>query len=674
MNEQHVIASAAKLSDWLAAAQSLIVQRFPAYGQSLEAGPLKARLRYRWVRWPFLLLIAWSHLAFAETVFPGLDWERETNVLSPETVRGVDALLHTLDTTALMVVKDGRVIYEYGDVTRLSYLASTRKSVLSMLYGPYIADGKIRLEATLKDLEMSDVGGLLPIEERAKVTDLITARSGVYHPAAYPGDLLSIAPKRGSKEPGTYWLYSNWDFDAAGAVFERMTGKNIFDALRDDLAIPIGMQDFDRKRQQKSGDLTRSQYPAYVMVLSTRDMARLGCLMLRQGKWRDRQIIPAEWVSRSTSVRTPLEELQPAEARAGPLGYGYLWWVWDGPFATGPYKGAYSACGAHGQYITVLPALDMVVAHKTWPTGDVSQSEYLRLLDLLTGKQPASTAELAVWEHAPVVYDSYVGQYRISRGLMLGTQVILELLKANKSTTSIIAAASCLIALLLLRKANFRKRCLIIASAVTVLGLFFCLGALALSHLVKPVPSLLGIGREASRLYVSGSRQAKTGEVDFNIKLQPTSEGSFLINGTGLPVTFYRDGHGKVSGLMAKTDGKHEVSFEKFSDKPPASRPVPKPRISIKLDPRIYDAYAGQYDLPGKTSLTIKRDGDALICQIAGRFPEEVFPESETAFFETMENEQLIFVKNESGEVTGVIINEDGYPSQTGKKVNTAKN
>lgn len=644
-----------------------------------ESDPLKAQLRYRWACWPLLLLLGGTHLTFAEAVFPGLDWGRETNVLSPETVRGVDALLHTLDTTALMVVKDGRVVYEYGDVTRLSYLASTRKSVLSMLYGRYVAEGKIRLEATLKDLEMSDVGGLLPIEERAKVIDLITARSGVYHPAAYPGDLLSIAPKRGSKEPGTYWLYSNWDFDAAGAVFERMTGKNIFDALRDDLAIPIGMQDFDRKRQQKSGDLTRSQYPAYVMVLSTRDMARLGYLMLRQGKWCDRQIIPAEWVSRSTSVRTPLEEMQPAEARAGPCGYGYLWWVWDGPFATGPYRGAYSACGSYGQYITVLPALNVVVAHKTWPTGNVNQSQYLRLLDLLTGKQPASTAELSLWERAPGLYDSYVGQYRISRGLTLGTQVILELLKGNKPATGIMVAAACLIASLLLRKTSWRKRCLIITSTVAVVGLFFCLVALALSHLVKPAPSLLSIGREGSQLLVTASRQEKSRQTEFKIKLQPMSERSFLINGTGLPGIFYRDGHGKVSGLMAKIDGKHKVAYEKFSDEPPANRPVQKSRVPIKLDSRVYDSYAGQYafasgaDLLGENSLTIKRDGDALICQVAGRFSEEIFPESETTFFNTMENGELTFVKNDRGEVTGVIADEDGE-TKTGKKVDTAKN
>jgi len=179
----------------------------------------------------------------------------------------------------------------------------------------------------------------------------------------------------------------------ADAIFEQMTGKDVYDALRDDLAIPIGMQDFKRKVQYQLV-LPRSQYPFKHMVLSTRDMARLGLLMLRQGQWRGRQIIPAEWVSRSTRVRTPSTEMQDSD-----LGYGYLWWVWED--ASGPYHGAYTATGSFGQFITVLPALDMVVAHKTLPTGNVKAGRYLRLLDLLTGKQPASKDELASWAGSP---------------------------------------------------------------------------------------------------------------------------------------------------------------------------------------------------------------------------------------------------------------------------------
>jgi CubicO group peptidase (beta-lactamase class C family) len=337
--------------------------------------------------------------------FPGAIWEYDNAGLSPKVVREVKAFVHTLDTTGLMVVKAGKVVYEYGDVSEPSYLASARKSVLSMLYGSYVANGKIRLDRTLKDLGMSDVGGLLPIEERAKVIDLITARSGVYHPASNSGDLLEFAPQRGSRKPGSYWLYSNWDFNAAGAAFERMTGKDIYDALRDDLAIPIGMQDFNREQQKKDEMPERSQYPSYPMWLSTRDMARLGYLMLRKGQWQDRRLIPAEWVRCSTKVLTPIAEMHPETIQSGPFGFGYMWWVWDGPFASGPYQCAYTAAGAHGQWISVLPALDMVVVHKafwssTGPRHSVDKPDYYRLLDLLTGKRPASEEELHRWKEA----------------------------------------------------------------------------------------------------------------------------------------------------------------------------------------------------------------------------------------------------------------------------------
>lgn len=339
-------------------------------------------------------------------IFPGANWEYDKAGLSSNVITEVDSFVHTLDTTGLMVVKGGKVVYEYGNVAEPSYLASARKSVLSMLYGPYVANGTIRLDATLKDLGMTDVGGLLPIETQARIIDLITARSGVYHLASNDGDLLEYAPKRGSEKPGSYWLYSNWDFNAAGAVFERTTGKDIYDALRDDLAIPIGMQDFDRQQQQKDEKPERSLYPSYPMWLSTRDEARLGYLMLRNGRWQDHQIIPADWVKRSTRVTTPISEMHPGFMQSGPFGFGYMWWVWDGEFASGPYEGAYTASGAHGQWITILPARDMVVVHTaSWsstggPRHSVDRPDYYRLLDLLTGKRPASEEELRKWKAA----------------------------------------------------------------------------------------------------------------------------------------------------------------------------------------------------------------------------------------------------------------------------------
>lgn len=324
-------------------------------------------------------------------VFPGAEWEK---VADPEKAGwssdGLAAVLEqvkTMPTTGLMVVAGGRALLEYGDVVELSYLASVRKSVLAMLYGNYVATGKVRLEKTLAELGITDHGGLTPQELEATIADLLSARSGVYHPASNAGDNLADAPPRGSQKHGAYFLYSNWDFNALGTIFEQETGRNIYDALETDLAVPVGMQDFKREAQNKSGNLKISMHPAYHIWLSTRDMARLGTLMLRQGNWAGKQLVPRDWVKKITSPVTHLPDMNPPYMREGRVGYGYLWWIFDGPWGQGAYEGAYTGMGAVGQYITVLPKLDLVVAHKTNPARtqnkSVSGRQYFELLDKL---------------------------------------------------------------------------------------------------------------------------------------------------------------------------------------------------------------------------------------------------------------------------------------------------
>ena len=84
-------------------------------------------------------------------------------------------MLYKLPTTSMMVVVSGKVVYSYGDIGQISYLASARKSILSMLYGKYVANGTINLDRTLGELDIDDDGGLLPIEKTARVRDLLTA-------------------------------------------------------------------------------------------------------------------------------------------------------------------------------------------------------------------------------------------------------------------------------------------------------------------------------------------------------------------------------------------------------------------------------------------------------------------------------------------------------------------
>jgi CubicO group peptidase (beta-lactamase class C family) len=337
-----------------------------------------------------------------DLVFPGKTWEKiekpELVGYSSERLEALRKWVESIDTTSMMVSVGGKSLFEYGDLSHLSYLASVRKSVLAILYGKYVEDGTIKLDRTLKDIGLTDVGGLEPRELQATVYNLITARSGVYHPASNSGDSTASAPPRGSQQPGTYYLYNNWDFNAAGAVYEMLTKRDIYDALETDLARPIGMEDFDRAAQRKSGNAKASQHMAYHMYLSVRDMNRIGLLMLRGGKWGDRQLVSQPWIQKISSLITPMNEMNPPGYRSlgtgNRWGYGCMWWVWDAPNSPGPFEGAFTGIGAVGQWITVLPRLDMVVTHKTDPvqvsphrggkqTRSVSGSEYDAILRLL---------------------------------------------------------------------------------------------------------------------------------------------------------------------------------------------------------------------------------------------------------------------------------------------------
>ncbi len=321
--------------------------------------------------------------------FPGESWERiespEAAGWSSEGLERVRERLATLSTSGFMAVVGGRVLFEYGDLEVVSYLASVRKSVLSMLYGISVERGEIRLDRTLAELGIDDLQGLTDHERRARVRDLLAARSGVFHPASNAGDDLASAPPRGSQEPGTYYLYSNWDFNALGTIFEQETGTDIYDALETELVRPLGMQDFDRSTHRRTGNASRSEHLAYHMNFSTRDMARIGYLMLRDGNWAGRQIVPSDWVRESTRAITRLQEMNPEPRRDGPFGYGYLWWVFDRPGLGPAYEGAYAGLGAVGQHILVMPALDLVVAHKTVPGEgrQVSHQVFLEVADLL---------------------------------------------------------------------------------------------------------------------------------------------------------------------------------------------------------------------------------------------------------------------------------------------------
>ena len=158
--------------------------------------------------------------------------------------------------------------------------------------------------------------------------------------------------------------------NALEGILERRTGRSIYRLFSEDLAAPIGLQDWNAEPDAYASlirnDTGLSDHPAHHLTLSTRDMARLGHLMLRRGAWNGRQVIPETWVARTTELVTPAAEVARTSPFIPGLGYGYLWWIFDPVQARDTsLDGAYTASGAFGQYITVIPKLDTVIAHKT---------------------------------------------------------------------------------------------------------------------------------------------------------------------------------------------------------------------------------------------------------------------------------------------------------------------
>jgi len=273
----------------------------------------------------------------------------------------MNSLLELEGFQSIIISQDNNIIFEYGDIKyNHGKLASCRKSILAILYGIY----DININKTLKELNIDDKLGLSDIEKIATIKNLLSARSGIYHPASNGGD-DNNKPERYSKKPGEYFTYNNWDFNALGTIFVQETGINIYDAL-DNLGKQINFEDFDvnyNKEQYNKWkeEITDSIHPSYHMYLSARDMLKIGNLMLNEGKYNEKQIVPKEWIKEMVSLHTEKCD----QGRLKTIGYGYMWWVFD-ENEDHPLHKTYMAQGAEGQSIIVIPNSNMVIITKNY--------------------------------------------------------------------------------------------------------------------------------------------------------------------------------------------------------------------------------------------------------------------------------------------------------------------
>jgi len=90
-------------------------------------------------------------------------------------------------------------------------------------------------------------------------------------------------------------------------------------------------------------------------------------------------------------------------------------------------------------------------------------------------------------------------------------------------------------------------------------------------------------------------------------------------------------------------------------------------RVAIEMDPAVFDDYEGDYQLRPSFILTVFRDGDELYVHPSGQDDFQLFPEAEDEYFLTVTDAQISFVRDDSGQVKGLVLHQGGRDAEAPK-------
>lgn len=310
--------------------------------------------------------------------FPGDTWKKYENVsdagFSRQALQKAKFLNDSLQSASVLILHEGRILANWGDATRRFRATSIRKSLLNALIGIKIKQGGLSLSDQVGDFSVPGMKELTNTEESATLENLLTSSSGIYLPASYESESWTKRkPERGSHQPGEHWYYNNWDFNTLGAMYETVADSSLNYDFQKYVAEEVGMQDFrpdiDFKYFAEPGV---SQIPAYLFKMSTRDLARFGLLYARTGQWMGKQLVPKDWISKSTSkIKKPWKN----------TGYGYLWWTTT--LDDGTHVFYANGSGVQGIYVVPEKELVMVFRANTYFGPDISDESALQLLQMV---------------------------------------------------------------------------------------------------------------------------------------------------------------------------------------------------------------------------------------------------------------------------------------------------
>lgn len=287
-----------------------------------------------------------------------------------------------------LVIRRGYIVAEFGDTQRADPTYSVAKSMVSTIAGIALGRGLIPALDQPVGGVIKDGGYDSPQNSR------VTWRSHLQQQSEWEGEMWGknanflgldafgrgqMKP-RALRAPGSHYEYNDVRINRFTLSLLRLFKKPLPDVFRDEVMNPIGAStswkwvpytnsyvDIDGKRMASVAGGTRW---GGGMWINSHDMARFGLLWLRNGKWGDRQIVPASYVKEAT---TP--------SAHGP-DYGLLWWLntkqaqWAGSPAT-----AFSARGQGGNIIFISPSHDLVVV---WRWSAQANEGFRRIVASIT--------------------------------------------------------------------------------------------------------------------------------------------------------------------------------------------------------------------------------------------------------------------------------------------------
>lgn len=315
----------------------------------------------------------------------------------------LSAYLRNQSVTGLLILKDGRIAYEFYDRgNRQDTLWTSRsvaKSVTSVLVGAALEDGRIKsvedpVTAYLPELKDTAWAGV-------SLHQLLQHTSGVAWNEDYadpqsdfskltrceatdkPYDcifaLVRGLPRKPGVRPGQVWSYNTAGAWLVGRALERATGMSLASYLERKIWQPFGME---RDGVWQSLEPGRMDFGGHGFNATLRDWGRFAELVLRGGQLPDgAALLPDDWLKRSTDW-TKAEGSVIASAPDGQ--YGYQWWFSglepgadSAPKTTTPPSAMFWAEGIYGQAIALDPADHIaLVQWSVWPQAEKPPSLY----------------------------------------------------------------------------------------------------------------------------------------------------------------------------------------------------------------------------------------------------------------------------------------------------------